>query len=250
MVKSSSASSLSLWLRRSIVAQFFGKGAHHDAAVEGLGCYAFHYCRVGRYHHIILIHAPVVVAFRLQHADDAEGDALEADDFAHAVGIFATEEFLHNRGADDADLGALQYVFFREAVAALDVPKLDGHVVGTLAVHRAVGILGAVDDLSAAGHFGADVRDECCLAEDALVVGLFERLHGRRVESDTTSHLAARSDGEQVGAHLAEVFADALLRTLSDGHHDDDGRHADDDAKHAQEGAELVAHDGSHGHFQ
>ena len=133
-----------------LVAQFFCQSAHHDAAEEGLCRDTFHHGRVGSNHHVVLIHAPIIVAFGLQDAYDAERNAFEADDLADAIGILAAEEFLHDGGTDDTHLGALHHVFFRKAVATLDVPELDGHVVGALAIHRAVGILGAIDDLAAA----------------------------------------------------------------------------------------------------
>ena len=43
-----------------------------------------------------------------------------------------------------------------------------------------------------------------------------------------------------VGAHLAYLGLDALLRALADGKHGDDGSYADDDSQHGQETPELV----------
>ena len=50
-------------LVNSVIAQLLGQGAHHDAAEIGLGGKALHDSGIGSYQQIILVHAPVVVAF-------------------------------------------------------------------------------------------------------------------------------------------------------------------------------------------
>ena len=198
---------------------------------------------------IVLVHAPVVVTLGLQHAYDAEGDVLEADGLADGI-LTACEEFLDDGGADDAHLGGFFDVLLSEAGALYDVPQLDVDVVGRLSVAGGGGVVGTKDDLSAGGHLGGYLGDELGFLENGLVVALLERLHGGGVETDTAAHIGTGADGEQVCALLGQLFTDALLGTLTDGHHHDDGAHANDDAEHREERAGFVAEDGLNSYLE
>ena len=74
-----------------IVAQFFGKGTHYDAAEESLGGKTLHDGGVGSNQQIVLIHAPVVIAFRLQDTNNAERNAFEAYNLTDAICILTAE---------------------------------------------------------------------------------------------------------------------------------------------------------------
>ena len=59
----------------------------------------------------------------LQHADDLEGNVLDADGLAQRIG--GLEEFFHDGAAHHADLGRRGDVAIGEEAAAADLPVAD-----------------------------------------------------------------------------------------------------------------------------
>ena len=182
------------------VAHLLGHGRADYRREPRLCGNTLHHRGVGSYHHVVLIHAPVVVAFRLQHADDGHGDAFEANGLADGVYAVA-EEFLHDGCSHHHLLCGFLNVLLSEALALLHAPELDVKVFGRLAIDGGRGVIVAVDDLSTGSHLGRDVGDVFLLAHDTLIVGHLQRLHGGGVLTHAAAHVGSWSYGEQVGAH-------------------------------------------------
>ena len=85
---------------------------------------------------------------------------------------------------------------------------------------------------------------------DVLIVGHFQRLHGRGILSHSAPHVGTGRNHDHVAAHLGDVGLYAALAALADGKHGDDRGHADDDAESREEGAHLVGEDGPNGYFE
>ena len=158
------------------VRQLLSQCRADNAGVPRLGGNTLHDGGVRSNDDVVLIHAPRVVAFGFQHTNDAHWDRLETDGLAN--GVVAIEQLLDDGGANDADLGGLLDVLVSKAVATLHAPLLDVEIVGRLAIHRCRGIVVAVDGLTRGGDLGRDLRHKLLFAQNALVVSLFQRLHG------------------------------------------------------------------------
>ena len=74
---------------------------HHVDVVELRALEVALHARVGRHDHVVLVLSPVVRALRAEHADDPEGDVVQADRLAD--GILVGEEVAPHRGTDCAD---------------------------------------------------------------------------------------------------------------------------------------------------
>ena len=221
------------------VREFLGHRRADDTREIGLGSDTLHHRRIGRDDHIVLIHTPRVIALRLQHTHDAHGYRLKADGLTDTVGTLA-EELLHDGGTHHAHLGGLLDVLLGEALALLYRPQTDIEIVDRLAIHRGIGVLTAVDSLSAGRHLWRHLRDKPLLAHDALIVGHLQCLHRRRILAHAASHIGTRANRQQVGTHRGEFLTDALLRALTDRHHDDHRCHSDDDTQHREKRAHLI----------
>ena len=229
-----------------LLADFFRERTHADAGEISLSGDTLHHGGVGCDDQIVLVHTPVVVALALEHTDHSERNVLEANGAADGI-LSAGKEFVGHRLADDTDFGVLTDVFIRETVAFLHGPELDGHILGRFAVDGGCRIVVAVDHLSGLSHFGRDMLHVFQAGEHTLIVRHLERLHRAGILPHAASHVGSGAHGDDVGAHLGDFLADALLRPLTDGHHDDDGSHTDDDAERREQRSALVAQNGPDG---
>ena len=142
------------------------------------------------------------------------------------------------------------YAFVNMGDIRDDIPLLDVQVVGRLAIYSGGRIVVAIDDLTTGRDLRRHLCDKLLLAKDALIVGHLQRLHARWILADSTTHVSTWTDGQQIGAHGGELGTYALLRTLTDGHHDDHGSNANDDAQHREERAHLVVGHGLQAYFE
>ena len=195
------------------IRQFLGDSRADDARKPRLGGNTLHHRRIGRNDDVVLIHTPRIVTLRLQHTNDTHRNGLKADGLAD--GVSTAEEFLDYCGSDNTHLGGLLDVLFCEALPFIDCPLTDIEIIYRLTVHRRSSIVITIDGLPRGSNLRRHLCHEALLTQDALVVGYLQRLHGRRVLTDTATHIGTRSDGEQVGAHRGQLLTDALLRALS-----------------------------------
>src|SRR5690606_2812224 len=111
------------------------------------------------------------LALRLEHADDAEPAAVDAD--PRADGRLAAEEGARDLGAEDDDPAALLLVDLGESEALRDLERADLEVLGRDADHARRLVVLEVADLRRPRALGAD-GDDAWDAADGLCVAADE----------------------------------------------------------------------------
>ncbi len=236
-------------LLNGLVGHVFGDGRAVDALQVGDGKDTFHDGCVGGQHHVVLVHAHTVVAFRLQHADDAEGDGVEADNLTHWVAPVG-KQVVHYRLSHDAHLGGGLYVLVGKHLAILHGQLADGQVVLADTIDGRRRVVGTIDKPPRTVDARTDCRQELGLVANGVIVLQLEGLHGACVLSDTASHVGSRMNHNHVGTHLGDLRLDAFLRSLSDCQHGNHRGYANDDAEHRKEGSQLVVGECPQGYFE
>ena len=232
-----------------IVGHVLGYGRGKDTFEVGLGQQSLHHRGVGGQHDVVLVHAHGVVAFALEDTYYAQGYLVEADDASDGVGTVG-EEVVYDGLSDDTNLGRHLDVGFGEHLALFDRKLAYFQILCAYAADRRGVVVVAGNELAAARHVGADGREKGRLVAQRFIVGQLQGLHFAGIHPHTAPSFASRMYHDHVGAHLGDLLLDALLRTLADGQHGDDGGHTDDDTQHGEEGAQLVVGKGAQGYFE
>src|SRR5512138_2627086 len=94
---------------------------------------------------IILILSHHILSLRLQCADDAERNTLDADRLAD--GILISKQLLHDGLTQQADFCCAADVRFPEKLTLIDAPVPDSKIIGRTALRRRPPVCIAVDDL-------------------------------------------------------------------------------------------------------
>ena len=203
---------------------------------------ALHAGRVGDANLVVAAAEAGRLALGFEHADDDEGNPLDADGLAQ--GILGVEEVRLDVGAQDANLGRRTDRGFVEEGARFDVPLANHGILVAAALNRGVPVLGGVDDLGAGADAGRDGLDRGTAVGNGLGVLGPQRLVAAETGADALGVPAGPADEEEVGTHGAEAGLDGGLGPGPDGNHGDDRPDPDDDAQAGQEGPHLVAGQG------
>ena len=197
--------------------------------------------RVRGHHHVVLVLAPVVRAFRAEHADDLERDVLQANRLADGIVVLRKEVPPHSR-ADYADACAGPRLLVREKAAVRNVPVADLLDVRGDALHVPGPVFRAVHHLHGRADLGTHALHEAGeLALDRLGVARGHRLALSHAAGDRPMVAPLGEHHHQVVTHGRDLLDHHRLRALADRHREDDGHDADADAETAEEGPHGVA---------
>ena len=197
---------------------------------------ALHHRLVRRENDVVVILSEIAGAFRLQCADDLQGNVPVADGLAD--GIAFGEQVLDDGLPDDADLGhAVRNIVEHYAVLDFVITNLQV-VCGNSAQGRG-GVVVADNRLPAYGHHRRDSVNVGGVFADGDDVRFFEEFAGRFL-LHTAAAVAVRHDDNGVRTHRGHLFLDGDAGTFAHGDHSNHSRNTDHDAKHRKESAHAV----------
>ena len=118
---------------------------------------------------VVLILSHRIIAFRRQHADDFERNLPETDRLAERI-LTVRKQVLDHGFPDHAHFGGPPDILIGEHFAFADRIFSNLHIVLVDAVDRSRGVVGPVDDLSAAVHHRRAGADIGSLVNNGLVI--------------------------------------------------------------------------------
>ena len=195
---------------------------------------------------VVLVLAPLALAFGGEDAEHAEGKVLDADHLAHRIGV--REEGLGHRRAQQADLLRGEHIPRREVGPVAQHPVAHADVFFVAALDRRVPVL------VARHHLGTAAHDRRPLAHGGKLRDGLRVLHGQaRGGSRPAAYAAAAAvpaprRNVNEGRTLAlDLLVDRGPRAAAKGDHGDDRGHADDHPEHGEDRPHLVPPHGLEG---